>query len=439
MFSSETSEEANEELFDEIDKYCKMNQAIVDELLQDYISTSSSSSETSEEIEPEEYAQTRLFIEHLAFNPTISRYELVNLVTAPQSTKRRHKEIIIEHDGDKLLITATEDRITDEDRERAPLRIENGDAYIDVVIENYVYASYFCNRHTGEKYRFALRELAAQLLGYGIQYSKNKFTKITIKYLNGPSHYIFGSGALVESGTYSDTIAYKTHHHSMRILAEHCHHPSIAVKKRKCQNIVAKGILPFGLCLVLLKHKYKNCVEYDSSEGFVGAIIRPDNIDHEPSTHHHEWDESESETDSQSDDSSSSYEYFERLNRKQRMCHPEFDYNMIDKEERKRQTEALLKRQANDSLLQEKEPLNVHDVIQAQNMVDLDDYQLNVLTKKKKITILAFSGGCIICAGTTDPEEMVKTYSKVLPMLSSCRDSEANKLAEAELIRKGLY
>lgn len=457
-----------------------------DEEGDDDSSGSGSGSDECVEMEAEEIAQSKAFLHHLSFNPCITQHELKNLLTAPQATKRKkNKEIISvtqtgpsEKISPPLLVTSEEDRIILDDRDRTLLRIENDDAYVDVMIENYVYVSYFCNRNDGSRYRLALRELAIRILGYGIQYSKNKFTKLTIKYLNGPSHYFFGSGVLVESGTYSDAIAYKTHHHSMRILKEYCHYDSICVKKRKCQNIVAKGTLPFGLCLVLLKHKYPGLVHYNC-EDFAGAIIRPGNMDDEMhdkgSKRRHrvnrkstktitegydaysddededgedeEDDESSSFTKttsssgkSEGDDSSSSYEYFSKSEYAGKTCHPDFDYNMIDKEERRR-NEALLQKIEDESLYRvlEKKPLRQKELLQMHNAADLDDYQVTALTRKKKVTILAFLKGCIICAGSKEDKEVKKVYSKVLPMLYSCRDSDENKAAEAELIRKGLY
>jgi TATA-box binding protein (TBP) (component of TFIID and TFIIIB) len=69
----------------------------------------------------------------------------------------------------------------------------------------------------------------------------------------------------------------------------------------------------------------------------------------------------------------------------------------------------------------------------------LDDYQISALTQKKKVTILAFPRGCVICAGCKDDPEVDKTYLRVLPMLYDVRDNEQNRLAEEELIRSGLY
>ena len=455
-------------------------------------STSSESDESSEEMEAEEITQSRAFIQALSFNPCITPYELGQLVTAPQSTKRREEEEAGDMDVEEhqpqpaappLLAASKEDRIVDEDRHRVVLRIEGYDTYMDVMFENYVHVSYFCNERGG-KYRLALRDLATHLLGYGAQYSKNKFTKLTIRYLNGPSHYLFGSGVLVESGTYSEAIAYKTHHHTMRILAERCNHENIAVKKRKCQNIVAKGTLPFELCLVLLKHKYPNCVQYDCDD-FAGAIIRPGDMDNEIEEEERrerrrvrryrkiaeqltndltvqgtsgalgdDWDDDEEVTSSSSssededdededdddDDDDSSYEYFEEFPFEEMTCHPDFDYNARDKEERDL-NEALLQKQEDESQYRvlEKKPLRRKDLLQLHNAEDLDDYQVSALTKKKKVTVLVFPKGCAICAGCKKDKEVHRAFIKVFPLLVSVRANERNKAAQADIIKRGLY
>lgn len=408
---------------------------------------SSSSSSSSYEMEPEECYESRLFIERLSFNPCISPYEAQHLVTAPHITKQRKQKIAPEESPAALVIATGDDKITDDDRKRTAYRVEVGTTHIDIVVENYVYASYFCNRHTGAPYPLGLRELAIKMLPYGIQYSKNKFTKVTLKYLNGPSHYFFGKGVLVESGTYGNAIGYKCHHNSMRILRETCLYDSVCVKKRRCQNIVAKGTLPFGLCIELLKHRYPNYVQYDKTK-FAGAIIRLNDVDADRSRHRRHNSSSSSshsdETDSSDDDddeydsssssSSSSYEYYERMPYEEKTCHEDFDYNvLVDRETRKR-NEALLRKK--EEHVWEKKPLRHKDMVQLHNPDELDDYQVEALTQKKNETILVFSGGRIICAGCRSDAAVCKSFDKVMPMLENCQDSEMNKAAEADHLKR---
>ena len=422
--------------------------------------SSSSSSSSSEEAEAQECYDSRLFIERLSFNPCVSVYEAQNLVSAPRVTKRRKREQHLQEPV-ALVIAKGEDRISDDDRKRTAFRVEVGDKHIDIVVENYVYSSYFCNRHTGAPYPLGLCELAIKMLPYGVQYSKNKFTKVTLKYLNGPSHYFFGSGVLVESGTYGNAIAYKCHHNSMRILKETCRYESVCVKKRRCQNIVAKGTLPFGVCIELLKHRYPNYVQYDKTR-FAGAIIRLGEIDASHNLRLNEGDDSLSSFSSDDDDhsdeeddddtnssvlsgsssssssSSSSYEYYERMPYEEKTCHEEFDYKVLVDRETRNRNKALLKKKQDQGEYRvlEKKPLRHKDMVQLHNPDELNDYQVDALTQKKNETILVFSGGRIICAGCRSDAAVCKSFDKVMPMLENCADNEHNRAAEAEHIKR---
>ena len=416
--------------------------------------SSSSSSSSSYEVEAKECYDSRLFIERLSFNPCVSPYEAQHLVTAPHTTKHRKREIPRhEQDSPAALVVATgTDKITDDDRKRTAYRVEVGKTHIDIVVENYVYASYFCNRHTGGPYPLGLRELAIKMLPYGIQYSKNKFTKVTLKYVNGPSHYFFGKGVLVESGTYGNAIGYKCHHNSMRILRETCLYESVCVKKRRCQNIVAKGTLPFGLCIELLKHRYPNYVQYDKTK-FAGAIIRLNDVDADRPRYHaataaaasssssssssdneEETSSGDDDDDDDDDSSSSSYEYYERMPYEEKTCHEDFDYNVLVDRETRRRNDALLRKK--EEHVWEKKPLRHKDMVQLHNPDELDDYQVEALSQKKNETILVFSGGRIICAGCRSDAAVCKSFDKVMPMLENCQDSELNKAAEADHLRR---
>ena len=405
--------------------------------------TSSSSSSSSDEEEPEECYESRRFIERLSMNPCVSSYELGHLVTAPNTTKRAPKQQVSET---QLVVAKGENRITEEDRKRRVIHIHVNGTSLDVMIENYVYVSYFCNRHTGAKYRLGLCETATKMLPYGVSFSKSKFTKVTHKNLDASSHYLFGSGVCVESGTYSDAIAYKTHYNTMCILRDTCGYESIAVKKRKCQNIVAKGTLKFGLCLLLLKHKYPNYVEYND-EKFKGAIIRVNKIDADlnDSRSRHQYDDddddsypssSSSSSNSDSENSSSdSYEYFEESPYAKKTCHEEFDYKVLDKKIR-RENEALLQQKEDecDYSVLDKKPVKHRDLLQLHNPDELNDDQVKTLTQKKNVTVLAFPKGRIICAGGKSDKEVLKTFIKVTAMLVSCEANDANKIIEAELL-----
>jgi TATA-box binding protein (TBP) (component of TFIID and TFIIIB) len=445
----------------------------------DTSSTSSSDSSSEEEEEALICEKARTFVQNYSFGSNISKYELSHLRTSAALSPASSNGNIVIEEGQARLIARPEDRVTEADRKRSILRIRIPDTevYVDVMLENYVYVTYFRNKHTKEKYRLNLCELAIMMLCYGILYCRSKFTKITLKYTNGPSHYLFGSGALVESGTYSPVIARKMHDHTMRILREHCHYESIEIEERKCQNIVAKGTLPFSVCLVLLKARHPNFVQY--TDDFAGAIIRVNKIDnktrciptynlknrrhykrqkitlytYETDTRKEEEEEGEDNEDeddiddveeeeeeeviehyhsnnnNDDDSSSSSYEHFE-MHDDDKICNENFDYHIPDPE--------LLKQRASSeyTVLEKKSQRNKDHLLQIHNADDLDEYQVEALTKKKNVTILVFPKGRIICAGCKNRDQIIKAYAKSLDILASCSGTPENKLAEEKLIKE---
>ncbi len=393
--------------------------------------SSSSSSSSSVEAEEEESYNARVFTKRRCFNPCVSAYEINNLVTAPRPTKY-HKAVGEVKKTRPMVVTKEEDRVTLDDRKRTSFSVEVTGVVMEVVIENYVFSSYLCNAK-GEPYRLSLKKIAALLLAYGIQFSKNKFTKITIKYVDGPSHYLFKSGVIVESGTYGNAISYKCHHLTMRILSECCLNEHIYVKKRRCQNIVAKGTLPFAIRIELLAARYPDCVKYEKAR-FAGAIIRLNDIDADEEEDDYScvssWGNSESDSDS-----SSSYEYFERMPYEEKTCHEDFDYEVqIDKKTRKANEDLLRKREEGRPV--EKKPMRHRDLLHLHNPDDLNDYQIEALSQKKNETILVFMGGRTICAGCRKDAAVKKAFDKVIPMLESCQDNEVNRQAEQDAIAK---
>ncbi len=170
------------------------------------------------------------------------------------------------------------DRITKEDREPEWICIRGDTPMQELVlmIENLVYVTHFCYAFNGKRFIINLETFAVLLAKYGVEYSTDKFAKITLRCRDGPSHLFFGSGAMLETGAYNSIIARKSLNQTLSLLQLVCKFDNIQVSDRRCENIVAKGTLKFELCLHLLKDSYPSYVQYNTNTAgaFVGAIIR---------------------------------------------------------------------------------------------------------------------------------------------------------------------
>jgi TATA-box binding protein (TBP) (component of TFIID and TFIIIB) len=444
----------------------------------------SSSDEIEEVEEMDECEYSRAFIEFLSFShANASPFELANLLSAPSSGRvkkvRKREERPIGALDDFLslyeekrqlcvprLRATTKDVIDDEERKRIKYTVvcTESNVEVEVMVENHVYVTYFRNKFTKEDYTINLSELATLLLRYGVQYSDNKFTKVTLKYTYGPSHYFFRSGAMVESGTYNPIIARKSHNMSMNILYEVCGYDNIEIKERKCHNIVAKGTLKFGVRLLLLLQQYPTIVQYDD-EKFAGAIIRLNkvhtfrerlqkrkkprkihkkkcridsslldtyataNISSSSSSSSSDDDnESSYSANSGSSSSSGEYEYFEEGN-DDRRYNENFEYFEVDEAEldaRRRESEShSTHKMVQKKALKKKDLLQMHP-----NAYDLNQYERDALMKKKNVTILVFEKGRMICAGCRNTRNVLKAIGVVTPMIALCRDTPHNQKLE---------
>lgn len=454
--------------------------------LQEDSESRSTTEETSEDEEIDECEFSRAFIEFLSFSHAeASLFELGNLHSSSSRVhRRRHKQkerpVAALDDFLKLyeekrqlsvprLKASPEDVIDDEERKRIKFTVActKSNVEVEVMVENHVYVTYFRNKYTKEDYTLNLSELAINLLRYGVQYSDNKFTKVTLKYSYGPSHYFFRSGAMVESGTYNPIIARKTHNMSMKLLREECGLDNIEIKERKCHNIVAKGTLTFGVRLLLLAQQYPTVVQYDD-ESFDGAIIRLNKIatfrkQHQKHTkprkihkkkcridssflntrslssssrssssssgsdNNDDHDDDDDAIDSTS--SSGEYEYLEKVDSDDRRYNQNFEYFEVD------ETELAEKRRESESQsiykMVQKKPLKKKDLLQMHpNAFDLNQYEREALMKKKNVTLLIFETGRIICAGCRSTRNVLKAIGIVTPMVAAARDTPHNQKLE---------
>ncbi len=317
------------------------------------------------------------------------------------------------------------DRITPQDRAKDPIKIVNtlSGTVLTMLLENLVYVTYFRDKYTKRRCCFNLAALAILLGQCGIELSTSKFAKITLRHLYGPSHLFFSSGALLETGTYDAAIARKSLNHTMQLLYDVCGYHNIEVGARKCQNIVAKGILDFELCLLVLRDKYPDCVTYKCKQ-FVGAIIRlrrkrgPASAATLAQQLTRE-DGGEASSDEEVDDE---YECLEVRDTDQ-LYNSAFAYYDAD-DARERQTTDAEELAALDVICGEEGASGGGvDDLGLGDAEELDERDLNQV-KKKNVTIIVFAKGRIICAGCKTTRGARLACARVLPMLEACRKSD---------------
>lgn len=294
--------------------------------------------------------------------------------------------------------------ITDEDMKREIITIRYSETewpVMRIMIENYVYVTYFVNECTGKRYKFNLLDIAAHCLPYGIQHSKNKFAKNDIRYWHGGSHLMFASSVLVETGSTSPAVAAKLLEHTMNIYRHDCGLHHIQVRERKCQNVVLTATLNFAVCLNLLQDRNPEFVIYDKKT-FAGAIVKI--ADMRAKRHSHDY----------GDDAFISYDdcddgLYE--------CHAP----PPAKREKEKEAEPRVKLEG--------------EVIVEEEAED----ELEFLPKtpgQQKVTALIFPQGQVICVGSNSRTSAIKALATLFEVLYNCRSDEVNLKIERALISK---
>jgi len=315
---------------------------------------------------------------------------------------------------------------------------------LTMMVENCVFSVRFIDSGTGELFDFNLAKLSEATLPYGTEFSKNKFAKVTWRFLNGPSLLFFGSGAAVLTGAPNPEISCKALDYSVARLREFPLYSQLAIGKNVLENIVAKGMLPFRVCLHVLKSRFPNAVQYTKKK-FTGAVIRVSNImmQRERSRSDRTGSRYSNHSDS---DSSDSYDYAEEEKERQkkervyasRKC--EITKNQAPvKTQRVEEEEDDADEEEDEETEQDEEQRAekiIRDaVLRVCNPENLDQHELRTLLRSKKnVTLIVFDTGLKICAGSKLLNEMRKSCSYVLvEMLIPCRETEENMLLEKEL------
>ena len=309
--------------------------------------------------------------------------------------------------------------ITEQDmkREIITIKYDQSPLNMKILIENYVYVTYIGNKNDPRKhYKFNLLDMQAKTLCFGTQHSKNKFSKNDIRYRGG-SHLIFESAVVVETGSTNPVLAAKQLQHTLNIFKYVCGYHNIEVKERKCHNVVATGILNFGLCLELLKERYPY-VTYEKVN-FAGAIIRISDIDA------HAGSQASRISFANSDE-------FINYEREHNYHNAEDEYNRLYNEK-----EVTSKSLARDGTTE------VYEV----NYDEFDLFQASASAassatsatpsaphKEKNVTALVFPLGQVICVGNKSREGVIESYTKLFTILERCRNTPENIKLERQLL-----
>lgn len=325
---------------------------------------------------------------------------------------------------------APSEPITEQDmiRETITIRHESKPLHIKIRIENYVYVTYLSNTNDPRKRcKINLLDMASKTLMFGIQHSKNKFSKNDLRYRWG-SHLVFESGVLVETGSTNPLLAAKLLEHTMNIFRYVCGYYNIGIWERRCHNVVATGSLNFGLCLDLLKDRYPY-VTYEK-KNFAGAIICINDIDawgaHNYNTNNHrQHDEPETTIFDDLNEFTKYYkntlDHADDYNRK---------YNNIGSEAEQRERDLI---QCNLAV-----PVSSSTPYE----VMYDEFDItHVLrgNKEKNVKALVFPRGRVICVGNKSREGVIEAYTKLFSLLESVRDTPENIKEEKRIINMRRY
>lgn len=313
-----------------------------------------------------------------------------------------------------MRLLAPSEPITEKDlkREIITIRSESSPHRMRILIENYVYVTYLCDKNKPfKRCRINLLDMAAKTLMFGTQYSQNKFSKIDFRTKHG-SHLVFDSGVLVETGSTSPLLSAKLLEHRMKVFRHVCGYHNIGIRERRCHNVVATASLSFGVCLELLKHRYP-FITYKKSV-FAGAIARMNDID--------------VSITARTNGTTIFDDIAEYTNYEKGRVKPEDEYNRkynnIGSETEQREQEI-----AAEVIRQESGEIATYEL--AHDESDM----LCVLRadKEKNIKNLIFQRS-VICVGSKSREDVIASFTTLYPILESCRDTPENIKIEKRLI-----
>ena len=342
------------------------------------------------------------------------------------------------HDIEKLKYYLPVEPITEKDLEREIITIrynkKSSKSVLRILIENYVYVTYLFNKHTRELYKFNLLDMGTRCIPYGIQGTTTKFAKNDIRYLHGGSNLIFTSSVVVETGSTNPVIASKLLEHTINILRNECGMNSIAIKDRRCQNVVATGSLNFAICLNVLKYTFPYVV-YNKSH-FAGAVIKI--VDIKPLLSTKNGGGSSFNYNSRTEDDIDDFIYYEKDEDLMKGVIPE---HLVKSNDNHQKSSSYTSSSTNHENIQSNEEGGGSKAsTSSTGVVYEDDVDGDIFTQDEKedhVAALVFPQGQVICVGSNSRDCVIRSYVKLYQILEHCRDTPENLRLERQLLSKG--
>lgn len=335
------------------------------------------------------------------------------------------------------------------------VKMRDTDSYIAFTIDNYVHVTYFVDAITGEPCNFNLVHLALKLLNYYVEYNCKKFAKVNLRHFRGPSHLLYKSSVLVETGSDNQALSRRLLKKTVSILREFCGYPHIKIDRRSCQNIVAAGYFNHSICPNVLKARYQD-IRYNE-EDFPGVVITQKTLK-KGLPFINECSDSEDELlaegeevieggyvmtkDHRDDDNDSEIireinHSIEESTREEKLL---YDNLKRMKEENK---DLSIKREDEEDDEEEgkrgakRRKLSVKDEFM-KAIMETDEFESSSKGgRRRNCTFLVFPKNQIICTGSKSVVELEKAFIPLCQVLDECKESNPeNRKFEAELIRK---
>jgi TATA-box binding protein (TBP) (component of TFIID and TFIIIB) len=145
---------------------------------------------------------------------------------------------------------------------------------LTVIVVNHVLTFYLSKYGSNDLYDLSLPLINQRLCHKGVT-CDNQNSKLVKRY-TPPGKYsllIFKSGILVGTGPPNQNVANLLTIEFVRDLRNICDYKDVVIGSKKCQNIVAAGILSYDISLDILARDHEHMVTYDSKK-FAGAIVR---------------------------------------------------------------------------------------------------------------------------------------------------------------------
>jgi len=334
----------------------------------------------------------------------------------------------------------------EQQKEAFVVKSDSSDMELSFDVQNYVFVVRLGNRHdtmTGQPFGFNLPHLATCMLPYYVEYSRKKFAKVNLRYMNGGSHLIYGSAIIVETGSDDTMTSRALLRNTMRILRHDCGYSGLIIKRRICYNIVATGNVNCGLCLNVLRHHFRAASE--KKKNFSGVIIKLEDVErHFANRSYYDGALAAATIDVDSDDDGGEYAY-----------HPDYvdeevaDRALIDtiNDEvggcNSSDTPVDVKIKMEPGVEEDERIALIDEYVEAatSSMDFVADATGSTVDKKTTAatengTFLIFKEGQIICTGCKSKKRLLAAYQKIYRLLLLCRETPENAELEKTLMRR---